>query len=378
MELLIFLGILYGLQCLAWLPRGAELFVQPLRRWVVSSGPGWRLLHPLPSGRAFLAARFPLVEHEGRLHGRGAASWSSGRGWGARRDPVELAALGGAAAHGSVIRVDGQPLGGGSSTVQAEALAASLRDLAGEGPEGGREGVERIFGKDLSLARFTDAQARVDAATRWLGWISDLYWVGLFGLLPVSVAWLGDERGLWLALPALAVLHLSTLVSFASAHRRLLPGRKGALIESLVAAAFYPPLLLRAHHRLRTDGLARFHPAVVAAAVLPREERRAFLRAELVRASVRSAEASRWEAGLGLDELELRALRRLLGELGEPEEDLLTPPDHTDPFARAYCPACWCEYRGAGGRCADCRVGLVPYGSPARVADSPAQDRRRP
>jgi hypothetical protein len=360
-ELLIVLGVLYGLQCLTWLPGGAELFVQPLRGWLVSSGPGWRLLHPIPSGRATLAARFPLVEQEWRLYGRGAASWSSGSPSGSRGVPVEWEALGRATVRGSVVRVDGRPFARGLGAAHAEALAASLRELAGAAPEADRESVARALERELSLERFTAAQARVVAATRWLGRSSDLYWVGLFGWLPVSVAWLGDERGLWLSLPALAVLHLSTLVCFARAHRRLLPGRTGTLLESLISAAFYPPLLLRAHHRLRTEGLAGFHPAVVAAAVLPPELRRAFLRAELVRASERGAAASQRDAGLGLDELELRGLRGLLCELGESEQELRAPPERSDPFARAYCPACLCEYRGAGGRCADCGVGRVPY-----------------
>ena len=94
MELLIVLGLLYALQCATWLTRGAELFVQPLRAWLVSRGPGWRLLHPLPSGRAALALRFPLVEQDGRLHGRGSATWLSSQSWGARGAPVSLAALG--------------------------------------------------------------------------------------------------------------------------------------------------------------------------------------------------------------------------------------------------------------------------------------------
>jgi len=362
-ELLICLAILYGLQCLTWLPRGAQLFVQPLRGWLVSSGPGWRLLHPWPSGRAFLAMRFPLVEHEGRLHGRGGVCWYSTSGWGSRSLPVDRAALDRAAVQGSVVRIDGWPLARGLSATHTEALAAVLRDLAEARGEGQRERVERTFERDLSLARFAEAKARVDGATRWLAWTSDIYWIGLFVLLPASVFRFGDQRGLLLALPVLAALHLCTLVCFARAHRRLLPDRTGSLVESLATAACYPPLLLRGHHKLRTEVLAGFHPAVVVAAVLPLEPAKAFLRAELVRTSARADEASGSRDGVGLDELELGALRKLLGELGESEEAVLASPPRRDPFAKAYCPACLCDYRSTVGQCTDCCIAVVPYAS---------------
>ncbi len=363
MDLLIALGFLYGLQCATWLTRGAELFVKPLRTWVVSSGPGWRLLHPLPSGRSSQALRFPLVEHEGHLHGRGAVTWLSGQGWGTHGAPVSLAALGEATVHRSVVRVGGRAFARGSSPAHAESLARLLRDYAKAGPRCGRESMQRAFEEGLSLARYSAARARVDAATRWLGWSSDIYWVGLFGLLPVFLAWMGEERGLLLALPVLAAFHFSTLAAFAIAHRQLRPGSTGALVESLVAAACYPPLLLRAHHTLRTQELASFHPAVIAAAVLPEEDRRAFLRAELVRASERSDAASRRCDRPGLDELESRALWCLARELGESAETLLTPPPRQDPFVETYCPACLCEYRCAAGRCTECRVALISYGA---------------
>jgi len=357
-ELLIWLTLLYALQCVAWLPRGAELFVRPIRRWVISRGPGWRLVHPLPSGDAALALRFPLSEREGRLRGRGATTWLSGQDWGARSAPVDLAALGRASAQGSVVRVDGRPFARGWGPAHAESLAQLLRELAGDDPGRQRERLERSLAESLSYAGYEAARAKVDAAT---------YWLGIFALLPVCIAGFGEEPGILRALPILAVLHLATLVALASARRSLRPWRTGALIESLVVAGCYPPLLLREHHTLRTQELASFHPAVVASSLLPEEDRRAYLRAELARASMRPAESPRSEDELGLADLEHRALLRLTCELGESPEALLAPPARCDPAAAAYCPACLCEYRRATGSCSDCDLPLRAFRGEASV-----------
>ena len=50
MELVLALLLLYGLQCMVRLPRGGLLFVRPLFNWSITAGPGWRLLHLIPSG----------------------------------------------------------------------------------------------------------------------------------------------------------------------------------------------------------------------------------------------------------------------------------------------------------------------------------------
>jgi hypothetical protein len=69
-ELLLTALFLYGVQCLARLSAGAVLFVRAGGRIVVAEGPGWRLLHPLPSGGCWVAARTSLREDGGRARER--------------------------------------------------------------------------------------------------------------------------------------------------------------------------------------------------------------------------------------------------------------------------------------------------------------------
>jgi hypothetical protein len=360
MELVIVLLVLYGAQCLALLPYGGVLFVRPLGRWFVSHGPGWRLLHPIPSASTLIASRFPLVEAGHRLQSRGVATWISRLDWRARKPQLELSAVERVEARGAIVRVNGHAFARGVCKVHAESLARLLRDLAEMPPDAVRARIEAEFGESLSLDRYTEESERVKHATRWLVWMADIYFGWIFVALPILTWRLGAEGALTLVLPVLLLLHLATLLSFARAHRELLPRKDGALVEAVIAALFYPPLLLRGLHELRTAALARFHPAAVAAAVLRKDEQRSFLRAELLRSANR-AEGGPREGGLALAELERRALLRLANELGESEDALFDPPPRHDPLAPSYCPACLTEYRREQGQCSDCDVDLIRY-----------------
>ena len=360
MELVVALLVLYGAQCLALLPDGGVLFVRPLSRWFVSHGPGWRLLHPIPSAHTLVASRFPLVEAGNRLQSRGVATWISSMDWRARRPELELGAIERVEARGAMVRVGGRPFARGVCKVHAESLTRLLRDLVEMPPDGVRARIEEELTESLSLDRYTAESDRVKRATGWLAWTGDFYFAWVFVALPLLTWWLGAEGALTLVLPVLLLLHLATLLSFVRAHRQLMPRKDGALVEALIAALFYPPLLLRGLHELRTAALARFHPAVVAAAVLPKDEQRSFLRAELLRSAAPTEVASR-EGGLELAELERRALLNLVNDLGESEDALFDPPPRRDPLAPSYCPACLSEYRREEGQCSDCGVGLARY-----------------
>lgn len=362
MELWIVLVGLYLLQCCLWLPWGTVLFVRAASSWLTTAGPGWRMLHPLPSGPGRVGTRLPLSEREGRLHGPGAASWLSGSGWHEFGPAVEARALAEAEARGHVVRVSGRPFARATGPEQAEAQAEFLRALGRAEDHERAAVVEHALEGSLSLQGYQRAEERVGRATRWLRWSSDLYCAALLAGLPMAFALWGTERGLLLSLPALAVLHLSTLAAHVRAAARLRPGRVGALLESTLAAAVYPPLLLRALADLRMREISSFHPAVVAGAVLPDEQGAAFLRAEIVRAAARAEAAV--AGGLGLDALELRALRRLAAELGQSPETLLAPPTRRDPLAQSYCPACLCEYRSAAGTCTECGLDLLRWDAP--------------
>lgn len=340
MELVAALFLLYGAQCWVRLPSGSTLFVRRLRRWRWFAGHRWALTHLVPSALAIVAARLPVIEVDGRLHGRGA-------GDGTALPPLEP--HGEFTARGPWVRVDGRAFARVDGAEQAARLAARLREATAGDP---RPVLEAML---VDSFRWTELQTRRDELQhhgRWLRRGSNAYGLVVFGVLPALVVLFGEESGLLLGLPAVVSLHVLVWAAFVVAWRRL--GQGGAF-EDALAMALYPPALLNGYRALARRLLGGFHPAAVAAVVLDGPPRDDFLRGELVRARA---------SGASLSVLEARAVEGLLESLGCPIESLLEPPHRPEPLAAGYCPACREPYRRTHGNCADCGVPLASYPDP--------------
>jgi hypothetical protein len=349
-ELLLTLLVLYGLQCVALLPRDAELFVRLGGTWRLSEGPGWRVLHPWPSAASWLASRSPLVEEGDVLCTRGptpalGADFAEGNG-------VRVVPGGGQAVkvRGSRVWVAGELALRGTTKLVAQEAAELLTSLAAEGADTGallQGWQDRAFASDA----LTEARASAEDATRGLGIASDVSLAALLVVLPALSAWLGAELALLWFAPGYLVLHGATLLLLARAHAVLQSGA-GDRFEVLFSAALYPPLLLRSAADLRRKALAGFHPAAVAAEVLPLASALDFLRAELSTCA---------------DVRERDELAAVVTRLGCTWEELFAPPETSDHLALSYCPACRTEYRVEDGACVDCGAPLsrLPNASPA-------------
>lgn len=356
MELIAGLWLLYALHCVTWLPRGAVLFVRPLARWIAVPGPGWRLLHPLPSAGAVRTLRLPVVDRDDRIVARGDATWRESQRVAAGPWPVTPDDLEATRADDRLVTLGERPIAKMASDEEAERLAEALRALAPYEPGERLEPLEPVLARQYALARFEARRARVLKAARPLAWASDVHAVALLIALPALVLAVGEEAGLRLALPPLLATHAATLVALFVVHRRLRPGRRGERVEALLSSLVYPPGLLRAHAALVGEALGTFHPAVAAVALLPDDRRRRLLRVEIVR--VREA-ALRGGSALGRWEQELLGLLLTAGDLSA--DDLVAPPERADAMAESYCIVCLTEYRRRQGTCSDCKAALVAY-----------------
>jgi hypothetical protein len=349
-ELLLTLLVLYGLQCLVLLPRGAELFVRLAGSWRSSEGPGWRALHPWPSATGWLASRSPWVEEGGDLRTRGptpALGADFAEGGGVRIVPGSGQTV---VVRGSRVWIDGALALRGTTRPLTQEVGDLLTNLAAEGADTQallQGWQDRAFASDA----LAETRARVENSTCRLGIVSDVSLAALLVVLPALAMWLGAELALLWFTPGYLVLHAVTLLLLARAYADLQSGA-GDRFEVLFSAALYPPLLLRSAADLRRKALAGFHPAAVAAEVLPRESALDFLRAELSTCT---------------DARERDELAAVVTRLGSTWEELFAPPEPSDPLALSYCPACRTEYRVEKGACVDCGTPLfrLPTASPA-------------
>jgi hypothetical protein len=230
-ELLLTLLGLYALQCVLLLPRGAVLFVRPLRDWRRCEGPGWCLTHPLPSTPTWIGLRPPLVEDESGLRSRGVTPWlgaSVAPSPGRRLEPgrgqdVEV--------RGVVLRVDGRAFFRCVSKQHAASLGELIDDLAREG-QAAWPRLEHELAKCCSVERVRAGHLKLEEATRWLRPLSDASFFALFVVLPGLIWWVHLERALLFFLPAYGVLHAATVSALVLAHRE---HRGGGLLPSASA-----------------------------------------------------------------------------------------------------------------------------------------------
>jgi len=356
-DFVVALLLLYGAQCVVFLPAGTVLFTRVFRSAVASPGPGWRLLHLRPSARALVGTRHPLTLRAGELHVRAFAHGLQGAALGPCFDPDAAEAM---EARGRWVWSGKQRCARGVTKLHALALASYLEGLRGLSATELQRRVESQIDAAVDLPSLRAAMTRVGDKTRWFGRLLDLYALLTLTLIPALVALYGGEPVLWRAIPVFAVLHLVTLACFARVHRLLLPGRGGELVESLFAASLFPPLLLRAAHEFAFESALRFHPAAVACALLPEEAARSVLRRELLRSRAEAQAEGAWLAGH-----EAAALEGLVPATGASLDTLFAAPCRQDPFATGYCPSCQIEYRRAAGDCLDCEVALVAFAGEA-------------
>ncbi len=343
LELLLTLLVLYALQCVVLLPRGATLFGRLDARWHTSEGPGWRMLHPWPSAAGWLATRPPLLEDDGELRTRGPTPWL-GAGY-AGGEGLRVVPGGGQSVkvRGRRVLIDGVPAMRGATQRQAAELGGLLGALVGEAADA-KALLDAWLARSFAAKELAEARERSAAATRWLGIFSDLGLVAFFVTAPLLAAWLGGERLLVFGFPIYLALHVVSWVLLVRAYAVMHPESEERF-EVLFAAAIYPPVLVRAASELRRQSLCGFHPAAVAAEVLPRAAALDFLRTELLRASGESERA---------------AVADVVERLGSTPEALFAPPERSDPYSSSYCPTCRTEYRLESGACIDCDIALEP------------------
>jgi len=305
-----------------------------------------------PGALALCAAPLPLAVEDG-----GVRSTAPVAALGLLRAPrssaplVPFAALATATAAGTRVRTDATPFFHAIGRPQARAIAARLRSIA----RGDAASARALLAEERDAAADPAAlRARVESLERTLRratQVCDAYALLLFAALPLAIAVAGETRALLGALPAALTLHGAALWLVRRAHRALLPGDAGDRREALLAAALFPPTLLRLPQRTFLAALATPVPEVAAVALLDRDACAPVLRRALAEA----------ELGADADAAERDRVLALVRAAGLDPSALRAAPMRSDPLAAAYCPVCHELYRGDAERCSDCGSALAPF-----------------
>ncbi len=368
--LFLVLAVIYGWECVCWLPCGTVAFRTWFgRRWrAVHPGTlagnqrgGFVLAHPLPPlGTLVQPSQFPLsVSDHGVLAFVAANPGGSTRAWqpGAWLLFADITRF---HASGKRILADGQLLARTGSASLARNVVEQLSKLQKAPLERRSKALDEIAAACLDAGALRELWESFNHLTKPLRLLANGLFVYLLAVAPAAIWWFGF--GLcwpWLILGLLAFT-LPIAVSFRRVHRQFFPAAEDERFTQFIILLLSPANAVRALDVLSRPLLDRFHP-LAAAFVLCPETRFKDFAARVLRDLLHPAlpacpvadpmaQAAEQQSRQRL----IRAMERFLKKTGIDSQELLRPPAKADPGCRAYCPRCQSQFIILDGACEDC------------------------
>lgn len=352
MELLLSLLVLYAVEGLLLLPPRAFAFTPCGRMRQRTEREGSVSSLPLrPGALTVFAAPLPL-EFEGDrvrttapLGALGLPAPRDAAGW------ISCGALAPVEAAGQRVRVRGGSLLRAISRRHAAEIATLLHDLGRADTAGRHAPLVRTLAAAADPAALRERCETAQRSLRTSARVSDAYAMALFAGVPILLFATDAARTLWLGLGVVALLHVAALACGRAAHRALLPSEVASRREALLAAAIYPPSLLRLPQRIFLEAVGVPALAVAAATLATGETQTRLLR----RALAESDHDAPTLPG------EREALLLTLARAGIEPAVLRDAPIRSNSQAIAWCPRCFEEFRAGVPRCAECDVEVRRY-----------------
>ncbi len=369
-SLFLVLALLYSVECLGWIRRGAVVFRTFL-------GTSWRTVHPSPYlgsqrgglffahplpplGGVVVSAQLPCsISPDGLLAFVAPAVNPGGRppqrGSFLRWEQIESLAT-----EGRKLKVNDAEWFRFASAHTASRVEAALQRIR-RLPRELRAAAIREF-----LAGTLDAEA---VRTQWSAaqpdvrrlrkWANSLF-VFMFLLAP-ALHWQFGLKRCWPVLVLGWLAHTVTIaILFLRSHRRLFPAASDERFTHFLTCLLAAPTAARAHDLLARPLLEGFHPLAVAQVLTSPDEFRALARHTLRElrtpalpacpANGADAEATERFSRTTTRELAEAALR----QAGLDPDALLAPPTPLDATCHSYCPRCEAQFMPMDGVCHDC------------------------
>lgn len=374
------LVLLYLSECVAWVPRGSVALrancaggfrvVNPSRLFGNERG-GLVFLNPLPP----LCTYFVCPNYELCLSAR--AIYCFPVGWNDAAVPpaarggrcVRFDQIHGIWASGCEVLIDRRTRLSFVDGERAESMAGFLVRLW-QNSEAER---------NPAIAQAIDGLTNTSAIVRRLAQFDELVgllrlWCYALGALLLCVipasAWVWRLRANWAAIGAATMLCLGgVLVSFHRAHHRLYPRSSAARWRALATMVLTPTAAIRACDALGRRLLQEYHPVCTACVVCEPPALVAYARRVLLDLKHPLPTLRRPSDGPQCDQTERefrerlqRALFARLADWGYAPEQLIAPPQRSDPRCIAFCPRCDQQFERFPGECLDCGgIRLRPF-----------------
>jgi hypothetical protein len=260
---------------------------------------------------------------------------------------------------GGRIKLDGRVIAVTNSSAMARDLLEFVNEVSSLRHEDRQRRIEEEWSRYLDDGRVRSRIAEVDRAAIPVRWLSNLCFVYLSVVVPLTMYELG-AAGTWIPLGVgLGIVMLATALTLFVKHRSLHPLEQDDRWRSVLLVGLSPLSTPRAADAL-WRGVTASHPLAVARVLCDANDFRTFARRVLLdaRSPLRplspqndalTAEIVRWHHALAS-----AALASAIQRWGLDIESLTSPPLPADSLQRSYCPRCESQYVILEGRCDDC------------------------
>jgi hypothetical protein len=368
--LFLVLALLYGWECACWMRRGSVAFTT----WL---GRTWHLAHPgtlfgnqrggfvfaaplPPLGTIFTANPFPLSLSPDAVLAYVATNVN--RDWRPAQSGKILPfdALREVEAKGKKVIVRGEPLWSAPTLSLARHVAETLKRLAALSLAQREKAIHEFIRDGLDSGVVEQRWKEFQQPSRYVRVLGNVLLVYLFVLTPL-VIWNFGFRHSWLGLlGGLALLTVTTAVSFHRAHKKLYLAAEDERFTHTLTIALSPPNAVRACDALSRPLFEALHPLAVAKVFLPPSRFRQFAREALldIRHPALPVTPSDDPAARATELFARSALRQAVEQLLQRDrldpDELCRPPAPADESCRAYCPRCGAQFTNVNVKCADC------------------------
>jgi hypothetical protein len=373
-SMFVILAVFYALECLLWLPRGCVAFM-------VTIGDRFRLRYPrdflgnhrgafvvkplLPLGTTHCAAPMPIAlapegivyELVANVHA-GESPVTTGR-------CLQWSELKSIKAKGKAVVINGLRWWKTPAAPIAARQAKELRALRDTDEADRSAAIESWLADGFDSHALAEVTADVKGQGRVIGILGSILFVFVnLGLLPL--AFMFAFTPLWGWIIGLALLQTTTITHlFHRAHSRLYPDAGDERFTAALTMLLFAPAAMRAKDGLVLPAFSRFHPLTVAAAVMPAVTGRhyaAFLLRELRHAQRPAAPGIARQISDWYRERLTSGIEKFCESNSWPTDELLRPPERSDPDSQTYCPRCHSEFVVKQGTCLSCGgVGLLNF-----------------